>query len=54
MLKFIKRLFKNKRKLNIGDVRHTFLREGKTITNQKFGTKPKPKIKPAPQKGSKN
>jgi hypothetical protein len=54
MFEFIKRIFRNKSKLNISNVRYTFLRKGKTITNQKFVTTPKPKIKPAPQKASKN
>jgi hypothetical protein len=31
-----------------------FLREGKIMTNQKFITIPKPRIKPAPQKPRKN
>lgn len=50
MIKFIKNLFKGRnQQCNIPVVSNTILREGKTMTNQKFVTTPKPKVKPSPQ-----
>jgi hypothetical protein len=50
MLKFIRNLFKRKKhQCNIHNVSHTFIREGKEMTNTKIVTTSRPNIYPAPQ-----